>query len=96
MTADGYLTQSSFAANGDTVAVAWVENSQRIGPEKGLYVVISRDRGRSFGAPVLAAAGLFPEPPTVAVAPDGSVALAYVSGEGDLSARDVYVRRLAP
>lgn len=95
-TADAYISQNGVAMRGDLVGVAWIENSQRRGPAKGIYIGVSRDGGRSFSPPILAVEGLLPEPPALVAAPDGSLGLVYVSPEATLAERDVFYKRIAP
>jgi hypothetical protein len=91
-----HLNESSVAANASgVVAVAWAENSSRLGPDDGIYVAISRDGGRTFAAPELVTAGLFVDPPSVTVDSEGVVGIAYSSAAAALADREVLFVRVA-
>ena len=84
-----HLHQASIARHAETVAIAWAENSPRPTPEDGLYLVVSRDGGRSFDAPRLVASGLYAEPPSVVVDDLGRVGLFASSPVVSLADREV-------
>jgi hypothetical protein len=92
-----HLHQSSMASNAlGVIALAWIENSPTPVVPQGIYVAVSRDGGRTFDAPRFARAGLFIDPPAVAVDPTGRPVVVFATAEPDPEEREVFVHRVAP